>query len=137
MSMKYYIKTKNQAQGPFSIEELKKQMLAPAVRIRTEDSDVWIRADHCHELKDHLAPAPNNWLIVSIITLFICLPFGLLGLIRAGQIQYYYRTGHVTQAKVLSIETRRWLLIGIACSVIFYLIIILFYGASILKTLYC
>lgn len=134
--MKYYIKRKNKAQGPFSKEELRKRILKPSALVHDEQSETWIRADQCPDLEDVITPCPNTWWLASVMTLFICLPFGIVGLLRAYQIHDLYRLGKLTEARVLSQETGRWIKIGIACGLILYLIILAFHGAAIIKTLF-
>ena len=70
--MKYYIKRKNKVQGPFSKEELKARTLLPTALVRTENSEEWVRADHCKELEETVVPMPNTWWLISLITVFVC-----------------------------------------------------------------
>lgn len=133
--MKYYIKRKNKPQGPYTKEDLRKRMLKPSTLIHDESSELWVRADQCKELEDVIVPAPNTWFLASVLTLFICLPFGIVGLLKAYQIQDLYRTGKITEARVMSQETARWIKIGIACGLIIYVMVLAFHGAAIIKTL--
>lgn len=133
--MKYYIKRKNKPQGPYTKEDLRKRILKPSTLIHDESSELWVRADQCKELEDVIIPAPNTWFLASVLTLFICLPFGIVGLLKAYQIQDLYRMGKITEARVMSQETARWIKIGIAFGLIIYVMVLAFHGAAIIKTL--
>lgn len=133
--MKYYIKRKNKIQGPFSIEELKARTLLPTALVRAENTEEWSRADSCGELEEAVVPMPNTWWLISLITLFICLPFGIVGLLRAYRIQNLYHEGRVAEANLLSQDTGRLIKVGIACGLLLYLAMLAFHGAAIIKSL--
>lgn len=133
--MKYYIKRKNKVQGPFSKEELQARTLLPTALVRMENSEEWVRADHCKELEETVVPMPSTWWLISLITVFICLPFGIVGLLRAYRIQDLYHEGKIAEARVMSQDTGRLIKIGIACGLLLYLMLLAFHGAAIIKSL--
>ena len=74
---------------------------------------------------------PKNWLVESIlVTLFCCLPFGIVGIINAANVNSRYDTGDIAGALAASKEAGRWTKIGffvglgvIALWLIFYVLI--------------
>ena len=81
--------------------------------------------------------APQTWLAESIIvTLLCCLPFGIVGIIKAASVDSLYRSGDYEGAQRASQAAGKWTKIGFFCGlavVIFYLIIGLITGFENLK----
>jgi hypothetical protein len=79
------------------------------------------------------APAdarPKNWLVESIlVTIFCCLPFGIVGIINAANVNSRYDAGDVDGAMRASKEAGKWtkigFFIGIAIGVIYTLLMLL------------
>lgn len=56
---------------------------------------------------------PKNWLVESIlVTLFCCLPFGIVGIINAAQVSARYAAQQYDEAERLSKEAGKWTKIG-------------------------
>ena len=56
---------------------------------------------------------PKTWLVESIlVTLFCCLPFGIVGIIYATKIEEEYNSGKYQQALQHSIQAKKWTLLG-------------------------
>jgi hypothetical protein len=77
---------------------------------------------------------PKNWLAESIlVTIFCCLPFGIVGIVNAAQVNSRVAAGDYEGALRASREAGKWtklgFFIGIAC-VVLYFIAILFFGAT-------
>jgi hypothetical protein len=52
---------------------------------------------------------PKTWLVESIlVTLFCCLPFGIVGIINAAKVENRFRMGDLQGAKQASDEAGRW-----------------------------
>lgn len=70
---------------------------------------------------------PKNYLIESIlVTIFCCLPFGIVGIINAAQVNTKFDVGDYEGALKASEEAQKWMTWGIISSFIiglFYLII--------------
>ena len=81
---------------------------------------------------DLLSPVqPKNWLVESIlVTLFCCLPFGIVGIINAAQVSSKYASKDYEGAEKASREAGKWTKIGfwvgIAVYVIYFAMIFLF-----------
>jgi hypothetical protein len=79
------------------------------------------------------APAtgrPKNWLVESIlVTIFCCLPFGIVGIINAANVNSRFDAGDLDGAVRASNEAGKWtkigFFIGIAIGVIYALLMVL------------
>lgn len=133
--MKYLIKRRKSVKGPFSKDELKKLNIKPECKVKSISDDKWIAAYKVEDLKDLFPQKPDLMIRMSLYTLLICFPFGILGLLRAWKIRSQYLSGRYTEARLLSRETRLWNKIGFACGLILYAIIALFRIANLIKVL--
>jgi NADH:ubiquinone oxidoreductase subunit 3 (subunit A) len=80
-------------------------------------------------------PRPKNWLVESIlVTIFCCLPFGIVGIVYATQVNAKYDTGDYEGALKASAEARKWtrigFFVGIAFIVLYLIFIFLLGGAA-------
>lgn len=56
---------------------------------------------------------PKNWLVESIlVTIFCCLPFGIVGIVFASQVNSKYAAGDYTGAQLASKDAGKWTKIG-------------------------
>ncbi|MDO8365380.1 MAG: CD225/dispanin family protein [Saprospiraceae bacterium] len=56
---------------------------------------------------------PKTWLAESIlVTLFCCLPFGIVGIIHAAKVESAYNSGDHDGADRASAEAKKWTVIG-------------------------
>jgi len=56
---------------------------------------------------------PKNWLAESIlVTIFCCLPFGIVGIVFASQVNSKYDAGDYTGAQNASNDAGKWTKIG-------------------------
>ena len=59
------------------------------------------------------ATPPKNWLVESIlVTIFCCLPFGIVGIVNASQVNSKFAAGDFEGAVRASKEARKWTRIG-------------------------
>jgi hypothetical protein len=74
-------------------------------------------------------PRPKNWLVESIlVTIFCCLPFGIVGIVNAASVNSKFNAGDYTGALESSKNAGKWtktgfwigLVFGIACAVFLY-----------------
>lgn len=81
-------------------------------------------------------PRPKNWLVESIlVTLFCCLPFGIVGIVFASQVNSKYDTGDYEGAWRASRDAGKWTKIGFFLGIAGIAIMIIFYGAVLLAAL--
>ena len=80
------------------------------------------------------APRPKNWLVESIlVTLFCCLPFGIVGIINAANVNSKYDAGDVDGAIRASAEAGKWTKIGFWVGVgvvVLYMVLVFVIGAG-------
>jgi hypothetical protein len=80
---------------------------------------------------------PKNWLVESIlVTIFCCLPFGIVGIINAASVNTRYDRGDYDGALRASQEAGKWtkigLWVGVASYIIWLALVFLFgFGALI------
>ncbi|MDR2058232.1 MAG: CD225/dispanin family protein [Dysgonamonadaceae bacterium] len=56
---------------------------------------------------------PKTWLVESIlVTLFCCLPFGIVGIVNASKVESAFYAGNMQEALRLSNEAGKWTKIG-------------------------
>lgn len=56
---------------------------------------------------------PKTWLTESIlVTLFCCLPFGIVGVIHASKVSTFFATGNYEMAREASADAAKWTKIG-------------------------
>jgi hypothetical protein len=56
---------------------------------------------------------PKNWLVESIlVTIFCCLPLGIVGIINASKVDGKYASGDYAGAQQSSAEAAKWTKIG-------------------------
>lgn len=75
----------------------------------------------------NIPPCPKTWLVESIlVTLFCCLPFGIIGIIKAANVSSNYNSGNYIQAEKDSKDAGKWTKLGFFISLIGGLIYLLF-----------
>ncbi|HRH69791.1 MAG: CD225/dispanin family protein [Flavobacteriales bacterium] len=82
-------------------------------------------------------PRPKNWLVESIlVTLFCCLPFGIVGIINAANVNSKFDGGDVDGAIRASAEAGKWtklgFWVGVGIVVLYVALIALGVGGAIL-----
>jgi len=75
---------------------------------------------------------PKNYLIESIlVTVFCCLPFGIVGIVNAAQVNTKFDLGDYEGALKASKEAQKWMTWGLVSSLIiglFYLVFVFALG---------
>jgi archaellum biogenesis protein FlaJ (TadC family) len=72
---------------------------------------------------------PKNWLVESIlVTIFCCLPFGIVGIINAANVNSKWAAGDVEGAEHSAAEAKKWtkigFIIGIVVIVVYFILIL-------------
>lgn len=69
---------------------------------------------------------PNNYLVYSILTtLFCCLPFGIVGIVKSAQVSSKYQSGDYEGAMQASRDAKKWSMIALICGLVGYLLYII------------
>ncbi|GAA4347954.1 hypothetical protein GCM10023185_03400 [Hymenobacter saemangeumensis] len=72
-------------------------------------------------------PPPKNWLVESIlVTIFCCLPFGIVGIINAAAVNSKYSAGDYAGALESSKSAGKWTKIGLFVGIGVYVLYIVF-----------
>jgi hypothetical protein len=68
--------------------------------------------------------APNNYLVWSIlVTLFCCLPFGIVAIIKSTQVSGLWQSGQYAEAQAAADAAKKWVIwsvVGWVATVIIY-----------------
>lgn len=68
-------------------------------------------------------PRPKNWLVESIlVTLFCCLPLGIVGIINAASVNSKYDSGNYDGALEASKQAGKWTKIGFWVGLVFLIL---------------
>lgn len=71
---------------------------------------------------------PKNWLVESIlITICCCLPFGIVAIIQAANVDSRYRMGDFEGAEQAAAEARKWVMYGLIAGLVANGLLFLFY----------
>jgi len=64
---------------------------------------------------------PKTWLAESIlVTILCCLPFGIVGIIKASNVSSLWQAGRFEEARAASASAKKWTLIGFFASLAVY-----------------
>lgn len=86
--------------------------------------------------QQHILPPtpPKNWLVEAIlVTIFCCLPFGIVGIVNAAQVNSRISAGDYEGALRASREAGKWTKIGFFVGiavVVLYIIAVFLFGAT-------
>ena len=79
---------------------------------------------------------PKTWMTESIlVTIFCCLPFGIVGIVNASKVSSLYAQGNYTEAQQASSNAKKWTKIGFFIGLAFIVIYFLVYGITIFSIL--
>ncbi len=79
---------------------------------------------------------PFNWLVPAIlVTLFCCNYLGVVGVVYAARVETKYNLGDYVGAENDARQAKLWTLVPLAIGVVFWLGIMIFYGAILSTTL--
>jgi hypothetical protein len=81
-------------------------------------------------------PRPKNWLVESIlVTIFCCLPLGIVGIVNAANVNSRYDAGDYAGAQNASQQAGKWtkigFFIGIAVILIYALLMVVGIGGAL------
>lgn len=71
---------------------------------------------------------PKTWLAESIlVTLFCCLPFGIIGVVHASKVSTFFAMGNEEMARKASANAAKWTKISFFCGLVVIVIYLLIY----------
>src|SRR6201987_1236155 len=69
--------------------------------------------------------APNNYLVWSIlVTLFCCLPFGIVAIVKSSQVNGLWAQGRYAEAQASADSARKWIIWSVVVGLIVNAIVI-------------
>lgn len=72
-------------------------------------------------------PCPENYLAFSILTtVFCCVPFGVVGIVKSAQVSSKYSAGDYEGAVMASKDAKKWSQIALICGLVGILLYIIF-----------
>lgn len=134
----YYYSDGLEKLGPYSLEELQTQNISRNTMVWYHPMEKWLAAEQFPELQELFsnepppmqasgsperphAPTrtfpsgkpPRTWLVESIlVTIFCCLPFGIVGIVNAAKVETRFSSGDIGGAQRSSREAGKWTQIG-------------------------
>lgn len=151
--MEYYILINNIKEGPYQKEELLHKGIDGDTLVWCTGMTEWKKAREIPELDSIIsqlppeppkaprssAIMPKTWLLESIlVTIFCCLPFGIVGIVYASKVEEHFINGNYQEAEFYSAQAKKWTLWGLLAAVILvllYFISIIALGLSLLPFL--
>lgn len=148
---KYFYTNGTDKFGPFTLEELKEKHLIPETLVWFQGLGEWQSAGSIPELNQlfnqtpppvtnsnnnqtytesnsqiNIGRPPKTWLIESIIvTILCCLPFGIIGIIKASKVESRFLSGNIDEAYRLSASAKSWVIYSVIGGIIAYVLILL------------
>lgn len=158
--MKFFIVENNQQAGPYSVEEMAMHGVTPSTPVWREGMADWTPAGNLPELASLFSTSrpqpqpsyqgcnttpnsgqmqsvcPKTWLLESIlVTIFCCLPFGIVGIIKASSVSSKFAIGDFAGAAKASADAKKWTIIGLVCGIVVNLLTYFFVLGSSLGAL--
>jgi hypothetical protein len=142
MANYYYVGPDNQACGPIAPSEFLKHGLSSESLVCPEGGSSWTRLADVPGLLQYLqtspapqtppyfntpggpgqeayAPAPSNHLVWAIlVTLFCCLPFGIVAIVKSSQVNGLWDSGRREEAYRAAAAAAKWCWASAICSLI-------------------
>lgn len=67
----------------------------------------------------YVYPRPDTHLVEAVIaTLCCCLPFGIVAIVKSGQVSTFYARGQYDQALLCSDDARKWVVVSVICGIV-------------------
>ena len=145
--MKYYMHIGGQQVGPYEENELPSHGLTASTMVWREGMPDWVAASQVPELSHLLPPSqqppsyqpqpgygpqqpygvqppmPDTYMVWAVlVTVFCCLPFGIVSIVKASQVSSLYNQGRYQEAVAASEAAKKWAIwsaiVGVVLSII-------------------
>ena len=159
--MKYYMHTGGQQLGPFEESELLSHGLTASTMVWREGMPDWVAASQVPELSHLLPPSqqppsyqqqpsygpqqpygaqppmPDTYMVWAVlVTVFCCLPFGIVSIVKASQVSSLYYQGNYAEARAASRAARNWAIASaVSSGAIVLVYVAVFFGAVLIEQL--
>ena len=159
--MKYYMHTGGQQLGPFEESELLSHGLTASTMVWREGMPDWVAASQVPELSHLLPPSqqppsyqpqpgygpqqpygaqppmPDTYMVWAVlVTVFCCLPFGIVSIVKASQVSSLYYQGNYAEARAASRAARNWAIASaVSSGAIVLVYVAVFFGTVLIGQL--
>lgn len=160
-SMKYYMHIGGQQVGPYEENELPSHGLTASTMVWREGMPDWVAASQVPELSHLLPPSqqppsyqpqpgygpqqpygarppmPDTYLVWAVlVTVFCCLPFGIVSIVKASQVSTLYYQGNYAEARAASRAARNWAIASaVSSGAIVLVYVAVFFGTVLIGQL--
>ena len=147
--MKYYMHIGGQQVGPYEENELPSHGLTASTKVWREGMPDWVAASQVPELSHLLPPSqqppsyqpqpgygpqqpygaqppmPDTYMVWAVlVTVFCCLPFGIVSIVKASQVSSLYSQGRYQEAVAASEAAKKWAIWSAVAGVVISIIVI-------------
>ena len=147
--MKYYMHIGGQQVGPYEENELPSHGLTASTMVWREGMPDWVVASQVPELGHLLPPIqqppsyqpqpsygpqqpygarppmPDTYMVWAVlVTVFCCLPFGIVSIVKASQVSSLYSQGRYQEAVAASEAAKKWAIWSAIAGVVISIIVI-------------
>ena len=147
--MKYYMHIGGQQVGPYEENELPSHGLTASTMVWCEGMPDWVAASQVPELSHLLPPSqqppsyqpqpsygpqqpygvqppmPDTYMVWAVlVTVFCCLPFGIVSIVKASQVSSLYSQGRYQEAVAASEAAKKWAIWSAVAGVVISIIVI-------------
>lgn len=155
--MKYYIIKNGQQLGPMEPYEAAQLGITPDTMVWTDGMADWAPAGQIAEFAPFFAQQPpmprpypptapvnpqpigfgapqcpsTHMAMAILVTLFCCLPFGIVSIVYASKVEGCFYSGNYAQAQQNSDKAKNWAIAGIISAVVISFIYVLIYGVAL------
>lgn len=61
-----------------------------------------------------LPPCPKNHMVMAVLsTIFCCLPFGIVAIVKAAQVNSFYMNGFYERAQISANDAQKWTIVSV------------------------
>ena len=117
----------NQQQSPYSQQQSpynQQQSASPANNYNA--GNAYYNTGNNYSNPNMPPSKPDNYLVFAILlTIFCCIPVGIVSIIYASQVNDAYNAGDYAKAQTASDNAKKWLIWTVVAGVIFYVILML------------
>ncbi|KAJ8049681.1 Interferon-induced transmembrane protein 3 [Holothuria leucospilota] len=115
------------ADTSWQFENDKQQILPPAYSQGSYDANPPIQTQTVIHI-NNAVPAPPDYFVFSLlVTIFCCLPFGIVGLVKSSEVRTRAAMGDSDGALQSSLSAKKWAYAGLITGLAIFGAVILFY----------
>lgn len=150
MTKYYFVGHDNRPYGPVSPEEFAKWGLTPDTLVCPVGGQAWVPLHSVPGLSAWLQPGnvagvqtrlrppvppyqgtppPNHMAWSILVTIFCCLPFGIVAIVKSSKVNGLWYNGYCDESRRMSESARNWCVGSMAVSLVAFICQMLFFAA--------